>query len=354
MSTESKPLFISHAVADKQLVSALVEFLEEGIGVPENEIFCSSLKGKGIPAGKHFVEYIKEQITGPKIVILLLTKNYYESNFCLSELGAAWVKSHDIYPILVPPLTYDDVKDVLLGTQATKISDSIQLNELRETLAKKLRFKLKTSFKWDAKRDLFLEEASKIIPKLPKPHKVDRAEYEKLEVKNKEYLEGLKEYEKEVTDLKAVIEKIKKSKDKSEVSAILLAEAGEQEFYHELLAATQAHLNDLPTIAVYMLFKQFSGEEQVVFNAFEEKEKINDASQAVDDGYLVHNGESFELNLDDPSISEAIEQLNKINEFLESEISEDFYEELKKQLGLLPEINNRRFWKKELYSSYLY
>lgn len=354
MSIESKPLFISHAVADRQLASALVEFLEEGIGVPENEIFCSSLKGKGIPAGKRFVEYIKEQISGPKIVILLLTKNYYESDFCLSELGAAWVKSHDIYPILVPPLTYDDVKDVLLGTQVTKISDSIQLNELRETLADKLGFELKSGFKWDAKRDLFLDKVSEIVPKLPKPQKVDRSEYEKLEVKNKEYLEGLKEYEKEVTNLKAVIEKIKKSKDKSEVSAILLAEAGEQEVYDKLLADTQADLNDLPTIAVYMLFKYFSGEAQVVFNAFEEKEKINDASQAVDDGYLVHNGESFQLNQDDPSISEAIEQLNKTNEFLESEISEDFFEELKKKLGLLPEITNRRFWKKEIYGSYLY
>ncbi len=354
MSSESKPLFISHAVADRQLVSALVEFLEDGIGVPENEIFCSSLKGKGIPAGKRFVEYIKDQISGPKIVILLLTNNYYESNFCLSELGAAWVKSHDIYPILVPPLTYGDVKDVLLGTQVTKIADSIQLNELRETLAEKLGFKLKSGFKWDAKRDLFLENISKIILKLPKPKKVDRAEYEKLVSKNKEYLEGLKEYEEEVTALKSLIEKIKKSKDKSEVSAILLADAGEQEIYNELLADTQAHLNELPTIAVYMLFKHFSGESQVIFNAFEERDKLDDASQAVDDGYLIHNGESFELNHDDPSISEAIDQLSKTNEFLETEISEEFYEGLKKELGFLPQITNRRFWKKVLYGSYLY
>ncbi len=116
----SKSVFISHAVRDKALVKEIVDLIEDGMGVPEDEIFCSSLKGYGIPSGKNFVTYIKEQLIEPKVVVLVLTPAYFESRFCLSELGAAWVKSHEIFPILVPPLQYDDVKDVLLGRQLTQ------------------------------------------------------------------------------------------------------------------------------------------------------------------------------------------------------------------------------------------
>ena len=54
----SKSVFVSHATADAPLVRAFVDFLAEGIGVPVDEIFCSSLPEFGIPTGQDFVEYI--------------------------------------------------------------------------------------------------------------------------------------------------------------------------------------------------------------------------------------------------------------------------------------------------------
>lgn len=354
MNSKSKPLFISHAVADHKLVQAFVDFLEEGIGVPEIDIFCTSIKGKGIPTGKKFVEYIKNQINGPKIVILMLTQNYYESNFCMAELGASWVKSHDIYPIIIPPLTYNDVEDVLLGIQVTKISDSIKLNELREQLTETLGFDPKPGYKWDVKRELFLERVTQILPDLPKPDKISREEYEKLEEKNTEYLEGLKEYGLENDKLKDLVEKLKKAKDKEEITSILRQDTGEQEIYEELVTESEAHLNDLPAIVVYLLFKNFNGEPHVIFNAFEEREQLDDANRAEEDGFLKHNGEYFELNNEDPSVSDALGQLNRMNEFLETEITNEFYDSLKEKLGIIPEMSNRRYWKEELYNAYLY
>lgn len=98
----SKSVFVSHATKDKELVAAIVDLIEEGIGVPESEIFCSSLDGYGIPTGENFISYIKSEIQEPKVVVLLLTPSYFRSNFCLFEMGAAWVKTHKIFPILVP------------------------------------------------------------------------------------------------------------------------------------------------------------------------------------------------------------------------------------------------------------
>jgi hypothetical protein len=60
-------VFISHAVKDRALVQEIVSLIEEGMGIPEEEIFCSSLNGYGIPNGKNFVTFIKEQLLDPKV-----------------------------------------------------------------------------------------------------------------------------------------------------------------------------------------------------------------------------------------------------------------------------------------------
>jgi hypothetical protein len=39
----SKSVFISHAVKDKALVKEIVDLIEDGMGLPKDEIFCSSL-----------------------------------------------------------------------------------------------------------------------------------------------------------------------------------------------------------------------------------------------------------------------------------------------------------------------
>jgi hypothetical protein len=47
-------IFLSHAVADQRLEKLLVDFLKEAIGVPNNTIFCSGVKGHDIPLGEDF------------------------------------------------------------------------------------------------------------------------------------------------------------------------------------------------------------------------------------------------------------------------------------------------------------
>ena len=61
-------IFISHAVADQKLAKLLVDFLKEGIGVPNSAIFCSSVKGHGTPLTEDFNNYIREKMKNPKLV----------------------------------------------------------------------------------------------------------------------------------------------------------------------------------------------------------------------------------------------------------------------------------------------
>jgi len=215
----SKSVFVSHATKDTPLVAALVDLIEDGLGVPENEIFCSSLPGFGIPPGENFVAYMREQIFEPKIVVLVLSKNYFASHFCLSELGAAWVKGHKIFPILVDPLTYADVKDVLLGTQVIRVGNDIEYNGLREALQSH-GLANKSDTKWDIKRRAFVQKLPSILAELPVPEVVDLKAHQATIEKLARYQDELLQYEKEADALKKQIALLEVSKDAEAVKLI--------------------------------------------------------------------------------------------------------------------------------------
>ncbi len=123
-------LFISHSSKDATLVESFVELLQMGMGFSRDEIFCTSLKGS-LPTGKNFIEQIKKSVTDCTAVIFLISKSYIESSFCLSELGAAWALNQTIFPLLIDPITYNDIECTpLLGTQCLKLfcqKDLLQL-----------------------------------------------------------------------------------------------------------------------------------------------------------------------------------------------------------------------------------
>lgn len=216
----SKSVFVSHAVKDTAIAAEIVDLIEQGIGVPEAEIFCSSLPGYGIPTGMTFVTYMKEQLLEPKVVILLLTPSYFESKFCMSELGAAWVKSHYIFPILVPPLGYADVKDVLLGTQVSKIDDDIKYNELRDRLAQEIKLDAKTSTKWDTKRRNFLKSIEPLLAEVAGPTTVPAAQFQEMEEKLAEAHGELDAYEEQVTRLKKQLSETEQLKDRQALAEL--------------------------------------------------------------------------------------------------------------------------------------
>jgi hypothetical protein len=144
-------VFISHAQADKPLVDKFIDLLQTGLNVSQAHIFCTSLEGLGIPRGQNFVSFIREKMAGSAFVIMLITPRYYESAFCLCELGATWITGQEAFPILVPPLGYDNLIAVLIGVQSGAIYDKDVLNELRDRLMQAGLATAATG-RWEAKR----------------------------------------------------------------------------------------------------------------------------------------------------------------------------------------------------------
>lgn len=255
----SKSVFISHAVKDTKIAAEIVDLIEHGIGVPEAEIFCSSLDGYGIPTGKTFVMHMKEQMYEPKVVILLLTPSYFESKFCLSELGAAWVMSHHIFPILVPPLGYDDVKDVLLGTQVSKINDELKYNELRDHLTEVVILNKTSSTKWETKRRAFLKNIEPLIANIAGPTTVPAAKLQEMEAKLAEAQAELDAYEEQVSNLKKQLAETEKLKDKQAVAALQEEYSGSEDGrVEQTLSELAEEVRDALTVLKYTSVKMFA------------------------------------------------------------------------------------------------
>jgi hypothetical protein len=160
-------IFVSHAAKDEALVEEFVELLQVGVNVHPDDVFCSSLPGMNIPTGGAFIDHIKSQVKNPELVLLVISQEFLKSQFCLNEVGASWALSLPIYPLLVPPLDYADVRGVLAGVQAAKLDDKEKLNDLRDVLIERLGLAPLRTSHWERKRDKFLSKLATILPHVP-------------------------------------------------------------------------------------------------------------------------------------------------------------------------------------------
>ena len=80
-------IFISHASKNKEIVLKFADFLEEVNN--DIEVFCSSESGN-IKVGKNFIETIFEELNHCDLFIPIISKEYYASKFCMTELGVAY------------------------------------------------------------------------------------------------------------------------------------------------------------------------------------------------------------------------------------------------------------------------
>ncbi|MBG9467715.1 hypothetical protein ABE55_14370 [Bacillus thuringiensis] len=130
--------FISHATADAKLVSELVDFMESALKIERSKIYCTSGTGtRKMRTGNNFIENIKENVKGTKVVIFIFTPNYFKSNFCLAELGAAWALSSEVYPIIIPPTP----RKLLKSTPLSESTQALTLNTYNDLITMADEFK---------------------------------------------------------------------------------------------------------------------------------------------------------------------------------------------------------------------
>lgn len=169
MSKESK-LFISHSSNDKDYVEKLVS-LFEGMGLNDEQIFCSSIPGYDIPVGKNIFDYLIELFQDYDLhIIFVHSKNYYNSPISLNEMGAAWALKTNFTSILLPGFDFSEMTGVVgNGDIAIKLDQSEdevkdKLNQLYDQLVSEFGLKKKSDILWEKKRDSFINSILDVKP----------------------------------------------------------------------------------------------------------------------------------------------------------------------------------------------
>jgi len=130
-------IFISHASADKGFCDIFVELLTS-IGFTERTIIYTSKSEFGVPNGEEIFDYLRSNLRNRKLwVFFMLSENFYNSPYCLNEMGAAWVKQSKSHNILLPKFDHKDVKGVVSKNQLIlNLCDPVRLTELFQELKK--------------------------------------------------------------------------------------------------------------------------------------------------------------------------------------------------------------------------
>lgn len=157
-------IFISHSTDDRLIVEKFVTMLEQ-IGLKQEQLFCSSITGYGIPQGAgDLYDFIRNEMSNDNLfVIMMLSQNYYNSPVCLNEMGAAWIKQSEYQSILLPGFQYSEIKGAVNPRDMTfrladKENRNYALNELKDRIIRHLRINDISQNRWERFRDKFLEE----------------------------------------------------------------------------------------------------------------------------------------------------------------------------------------------------
>lgn len=353
----SKRVFVSHATKDKAIADAFVDLLVH-CGLHAEDIFCTSLEGMGIPPGQNFLEHIKGQIQKPELVVLMLSQNYFDSAFCLCELGASWAMWHNILPVVIPPATFADVGGVLTGIQAIKIDDPSKLSDAYDVMVSGLKLKRLASARWETKRDDFLKKLGPLLKKQEKPSRVSFGEFAALEKKHKDVVEGLNESEQENAELKKQVESLKKLKDQEAVKQVMRQFTSDWDEFKRLADEAKEAMGKLLPVVTEVVYREMTGSEK----GYTGSEVWEDIASAAEDDYLSTSTDSREvyLNHDDPTVGRAVEAVRHVQQFLAARDpndmwiakakgdklakAEEFCEEFKDKVDYRPSFSSRRLW----------
>ena len=89
------------------MADILVDFLI-AVGIPRNEIFCSSLPGNNVK--ENITTEIRESLDSSNIYFCILSSSYYQSAYCQNEAGIIWYKQAATIIIGLPEITIDNMQ----------------------------------------------------------------------------------------------------------------------------------------------------------------------------------------------------------------------------------------------------
>ncbi len=138
---KKRPLvFISHRGTQTPFVTAFVELLEK-CGFKSENLFCSSVPGFNIGLDEDIIETLRKKFVDYDLyVVYVFSTDFFESAYCLNEMGAAWVLQVE-NSIIVTRDMDETVIDGVVNKTKTRVSfkdSDLQLKNRMVELRNKL------------------------------------------------------------------------------------------------------------------------------------------------------------------------------------------------------------------------
>ena len=110
-----KKIFLCHSSINKKIGDMFFNAFHE-LGIKKDNIFYSSKDINGVPLNEEISPFIKQQISASDLVIVLVSKQFLKSAFCLSELGVAWALNKKLLTILIDDYCLECKIDFVIST----------------------------------------------------------------------------------------------------------------------------------------------------------------------------------------------------------------------------------------------
>ena len=332
MGTSHKKIFLSHSSADVALATEVRNLLIIGCGVTTNDILVSSVPGNGIPAGTpSFGDYLKARLQNAEIVVLLLSENFFASQYCLCELGATWTLSKPYFPLVVPPLSKGELGSTLEVAQAGEINNGRYLDQLPDKIRETVGTGVGTDA-WSLQRDVFLAGLGELIKVLPAPKLVSADKLNEAQTKYQGAIAKISEKEKEAAMLKQQIADLEKCKDKDEGNAVARKYSTAQEQFEKLVQSAKGALEKVKQITAAALFAEQAGHP-----CFPGDGEWPEAMNALEIQEIKREMDRVYPRLEHIRVSRAQAALQELDEFLKAEVNAEFFIQTRTRIRISPE-----------------
>lgn len=154
--SNGKRIFISHSSKDEKVVKDFVDhILCLGIGVSQDDIFCTSIEDMTIKNGEDIRKHIQDNIRSAEYSFLLISDNYKASEICVNEMGAVWAYDANVKLFLLPNADFPSIGWLCDTRKADRLTDSVALDRLYNEMIES--FSLPGNFlHWSGQRETFV------------------------------------------------------------------------------------------------------------------------------------------------------------------------------------------------------
>jgi hypothetical protein len=255
--------------------------------VSATDIFYSSGEDTGVPSGEDLNSYVREQVADAGLVIALVTRAFRTRPFCIAELGAAWSRVGNLFPLAMPGIDRTDLDGVLAGIAVRHMDDGAALDELRDPVAQVSGSPISAKT-WGRYKQQWLANVDALVAGLPPVEHATLEELLRLRSDLEETRDALVDSEAQRRRLQGQVDALAEAKSAAEVADIVLP-ADEVERFRALANAASSAAYRLDSIVVEALWYEMVEDGMPWPDQIDESIRFDRAQSACRDRMLVES-----------------------------------------------------------------